>query len=95
VAPGNGNKALLQVSFYFWVPTSPFRVTAAQCKKNLPRKAELAWQVRRYLWKGLWNFKIFFLDHFSPSFLSQNWQFQDSRFSPLIERVLAGVSVVN
>ena len=44
-------------------------------QKNLPRKAELAWQVNRYLWRPPWNFKIFFLDHFSPSFLGQKLYF--------------------
>ena len=34
--------------FYFEIPLAT-RVAAAQCKKNLPRKAELAWQVSRYL----------------------------------------------
>ena len=29
-------------------------------QKNLPRKAELAWQVSRYLWRPPWNFKIIF-----------------------------------
>jgi hypothetical protein len=29
--------------------TSPYRVTAAQFKNILPKKAELAWQVMRYL----------------------------------------------
>ena len=29
-------------------------------QKNLPRKAELAWLLSRYLWRGTWNFKITF-----------------------------------
>jgi hypothetical protein len=33
------------LDFFFLNSTSPFRVAAAQCKKNLPRKAELPWQV--------------------------------------------------
>ena len=37
-------------------------------QNNLPRKAELAWQISRYLWRPPWNFKIIFLDHFSPLF---------------------------
>jgi hypothetical protein len=37
-------------------------------QKNLPRKAELAWQVSRYLWRPLLNFKKKILSHFSPSF---------------------------
>ena len=50
-----------------------FRVAAAQCKKNLPRKAELAWQVSRYLWRPPLNLKIIFSRPFLPSFLSQKW----------------------
>ena len=42
-----------------WNSMCPFRVAAAQCK-NLPKKAELAWQDSRYLWSGMWNFKIGF-----------------------------------
>ena len=41
----------------FWNSTSPFSVAAAQCKKNLPRNAELAWLVSRYL-IGSWRLKI-------------------------------------
>ena len=37
--------------------------------KNLPRKIELAWQVTRYLWRGRWNFKIFFLLFYISSIL--------------------------
>jgi hypothetical protein len=29
-------------------------------QKNLPREAELAWQVSRFLWRPPWNFKIIF-----------------------------------
>ena len=36
---------------------SPFSVAAAQCKKDMPRKAELAWLVSRYL-IGSWRLKI-------------------------------------
>ena len=38
------------------------------------------------------NFKIKILDHFSPSFLSQN--FKTRKFFPLIERLLAGVKFI-
>ena len=42
-------------------------------QKNLPRKTEMAWQVSRYFWRGVWNF---FLNHFSPSFFSQKNNFK-------------------
>ena len=46
-------------------------------QNNLPRKAELAWQVSL---KGVVEFQNKKnLDHFSPSFLSQKCKFQDSR----------------
>ena len=54
---------------YFEIPRAPSELLLPSAvQKSLPRKAELAWQVSRYLWRGTWNFKIFFLDHFSPSF---------------------------
>ena len=37
------------------------------------------------------NFKIKSVDHFLPSLLSKNGTFKTRDFSPLIERVLAGV----
>ena len=37
------------------------------------------------------NFKIKILDHFSPYFILKNGNFKTRDFSPLIERVLAGV----
>ena len=45
--------------------------------------------------KGLGNFKIKSLDHFLPSFLSKNGDFKTRDFSPLIKRVLTGVSDVS
>ena len=42
-------------------------------QKNLPRKAELAWQVSRYLWRPPWNFKIFFSRPLFIIILSQKW----------------------
>ena len=38
------------------------------------------WLAGTYLWRGMWDFKIIFVDHFSPSYLSQKWSFQDLRF---------------
>ena len=40
-----------------------------------------------------WNSKWKILDHFSPSFFSKNDNFKTQDFSPLIERVLAGVII--
>ena len=47
----------------FQFSACPFKVDATgyPVQKNLPRKIELAWQFTRYLWRGTWNFKIFFL----------------------------------
>jgi hypothetical protein len=42
-------------------------------QNNLPRKAELAWQVSRYLWRPPWNFKIFFSRPLFVIILSQKW----------------------
>ena len=39
----------------------PLQSCCCPVQKNLPRKAELAWLVSRYLWRGTWNFKIMFL----------------------------------
>ena len=41
-------------------------------QKNLPRKAELAWQVSRYLWRPPLNFKIFFSKTLFTIILCQN-----------------------
>ena len=38
----------------------PLQSCCCLVQKNLPRKAELAWQVSMYLWRGTWNFKIIF-----------------------------------
>ena len=36
----------------------PLQSCCCPVQKNLSRKAELAWKVSRYLWRGWWNFKI-------------------------------------
>ena len=41
-------------------------------QKNLPRRAELAWQVSRYLWRPLWNFKMIF-SRLLVIILSRKW----------------------
>ena len=43
-----------------WSRKKYFEIPRAPSELLLPRKAELAWQVCRYLWRGSWNFKIFF-----------------------------------
>ena len=40
------------------------------------REAELAWPVSRYLRRGSLNFKIKYLDDFSPSFFPKNVNFK-------------------
>ena len=42
-------------------------------QKNLPRKAELAWQVSRYLLRPPLNFNIFFSKPLFTIILSQKW----------------------
>ena len=58
----------------------PFQSCCCPVQKKLPRKAELAWQISRNLWRGSWNFKTIFLDHFSPSFKAQNGNLIKSLF---------------
>ena len=41
-----------------WPPPDPLQSCCCPVQKNLPRKAELAWQVSRYLWRDSENFKI-------------------------------------
>ena len=56
-----------------------FRVDSAQCKRKA-RKAELAWQVSRYLWRPPLNFKIFFSKPHFIIILSQKWRQISVRF---------------
>ena len=67
-----------------------FEIPRALSELLLPRKAELAWLVSRYLWRGTWNFKIFFSRPLFTIILSQK-SFQDLRFSSLILAILGGV----
>ena len=60
-------------------------------QKNLPRKAEWAWQVSRYLWRGSVNFKINSRPLFTIIFKAKKVNFKTRDFRPLIEWVLAGV----
>ena len=84
-------KSGIRRSFLIWNHTCPFRVATAQCKKNLRREAELARQVSRYLWRGSVDFKKKPRPFFIIIFKLENGNFKTRDFSPLIERVLAGV----
>ena len=44
--------------FYFEIERDPSELLLSSVKKR-PRKAELAWQVSRYLWRGSVDFKKF------------------------------------
>ena len=77
------------LDFLFWNLPSPFRVAAAQCKNICPEW--LNW-LSRYLWRGSINFKINSRPLFTIIFKLKNDNFKTWDFSPLIERVLAGVN---
>ena len=55
----SGLKSFKSWNDHFWL-----KIYSEKCccpvQKNLHRRAELAWLVSRYLWRGTWNFKIFF-----------------------------------
>ena len=55
----------------------PLQSCCCPVQKNLPRRAELAWLVSRYLWRGAWNFKIIFSRPLFTIILSQKRSFQD------------------
>ena len=74
--------------------TEPLQSCCCPVQKYLPRMAELAWQLSRYLWRGSVNFKINSRPLFSIIFKVKNGNFMTRDFSPLIERVLAGVEYV-
>ena len=71
--------------------TEPLQSCCCPVQKILPSWAELAWQVSRYLWRGSVNFKINSRPLFTIIFKLKNDNFKTRDFSPLIERVLAGV----
>ena len=71
--------------------TEPLQICCCPVQKYLPRLAELAWQLSRYLWRGSVNFKINSRPIFTIIFKLKNDNFKTRDFSPLIERVLAGV----
>ena len=75
--------------------TEPLQSCCCPVQKNLPSRAELAWQVSRYLWRGSVNFKINSRPLFTIIFKLKNDNFKTRDFSPLIKWVLAGVSRLN
>ena len=74
--------------------TEPLQSCCCPVQKYLPRMAELAWQLSRYLWRGSVNFKINSRPLFTIIFKVKNDNFKTRDFSPLIERVLTGVSIL-
>ena len=74
--------------------TEPLQSCCCPVQKYLPRMAELAWQLSRYLWRGSVNFKIISRPLFTVIFKFKNDNFKTRDFSPLIERVLAGLKTV-
>ena len=73
------------LDFLLWDSPSPFRVASSQCK-NICSEWQLAWQLSRYLF-----FKKNSIPLFTIIFKIKNDHFKTRDFSPLIERVLAGV----
>jgi len=68
------------LEFFFLNYTCPFRVAAAQCRKICPERPNWPGWLAGVSEGAHGISKYFFLDHFSPSFLSQKWSFQDLRF---------------
>ena len=75
--------------------TEPLQSCCCPVQKYLPRIAKLALHLSRYLWRGLVNFKINSRPLFTIIFKLKNDNFKFRDFSPIIERVLAGVSEIN
>ena len=67
-----GLKMMVRSGLEFFISKfyQPLQSCCCPVQKKLPRKAELAWQLSKYL----------MLDHFSPSFLTQKCWIQDLRF---------------
>ena len=83
--------SLICLEFFILKFTKPLQSCCCPVQKNLPRRAELAWQVSRYLWRGSVDFKKKSRPFFIIIFKLKNGNFKTRDFSPLIERVLAGV----
>ena len=79
------------LEFFILKFTKPLQSCCCPVQKYPPRMAELAWQLSRYLWRGSVNFKINSRPLFTIIFKLKNDNFKTRDFSPLIERVLAGV----
>ena len=75
-------KMMVKIGLEFFILkfSEPLQSCYCPVQKNLPRKAELARQVSRYLWRGSVNFKIKNSRSFFIIISSQKCQFQDSRF---------------
>ena len=83
--------SLICLEFFILKFTEPLQSYCCPVQKNLPRKAELARQVSRYLWRGSVDFKKKSRPFFIIIFKLKNGNFKTRDFSPLAERVLAGV----
>ena len=59
-----------------WVLKLPFLRNLLTSQANSAFLGRFFGTGKQQLWRGLWNFKYLFLDHFSPSFLSQNDYFK-------------------
>ena len=70
--------------------TEPLQSCCCPVQKYLPRMAELAWQLSKYLWRGSVNFKISSRPLFTIIFKLKNDNFKTRDFSPLIKRILTG-----
>ena len=80
---------MIEIFFDFEIEQAPSEFLLPSAK-NMRRKAELAWQVCKYLWTGSFNFKIkTILVHFHHHFEAKNVNHKIWDFSSLI--VLAGV----
>ena len=83
--PDNTQKILTEIWHHFWLKNDGEKWSRKKCfkiprwpselhsAKNLPRKAELAWQVSRYLLRPPLNFKIFFSKLLFTIILSPKW----------------------
>ena len=82
------------LDFLFWNSPSPFWVAAAQCKNICPEWPNWPSSLAG-IWRGSVNFKINSRQFFKIIFKLKNYNFKTRDFSPLIERVLAGVKKTN
>ena len=67
------------------------QICCCPVQKHLPRMTELAWQLCQISLKGLSEFQNKFKTTFTIIFKLKNDNSKTRDFSPLIERVLAGV----